>query len=183
MSVSPSTPVPAAVSGLPVLGEVLPPPELDPGRYRTVDAFRPVTSVRVPAGWHGYSDATGWSVGDGVDTDAEDYARSSIYVFVVPMPFADAVAAFSQLDGLDVGRSRPVRLGGMAGIAIESRATRVGVVLDSLGLPGIDVPMGRRDATFFIDVRGVTISVGSWSRDERADHALQQVLASIRFPT
>ena len=182
LSVSPPAAVPAAVSGLPVLREFLPPLELEPGRYRTVDAFRPVTTVRVPAGWHGYSDATGWSVGDGVDTEAEDYARSSIYVFAVPMPLDEAVATFSQLDGLDVGRSRPVSLGRMDGVAIQARATREGVVLDSLGLPDVDVPRGRRDATLFIDVRGVTISVGSWSSNRRADHALQRVLASIRFP-
>ena len=183
VSVSTPAPVPAAVSGLPVLREFLPPPELEPGRYRTPDSFRPVTTVRVPAGWHGFAEVTGWSVGEGDDPEAQDYARSSIYVFVVPMPLDEAVAAFSRLDGLDVGRSRPVSLGGMDGVAIQARATREGVVLDSLGLPDIDVPMGRRGAeTVFIDVRGVTITVGTWSRDRRADHALQRVLASIRFP-
>ena len=159
----------------------LPPPKLRAGLVKTSAPFELTIVFRVPEGWNGTQDTDGFGIGKGVDVEAEEFDRASIYVWLIDVPFAKATAKFEKLRGLKILSQRPARFGGFTGRTYEIVVAGKHVLLEPLGLSSVDIPPGKGQP-MLLNVRGRTLMI-SLTGVSDADHAeAERVLPSFRFP-
>jgi hypothetical protein len=159
----------------------LPPPELRPGLVKTSGNFEPTVVFRAPEGWNGTQDSEGFGIGKGVNVEAEEFDRASIYVWLADLPLAKAAAKFETLPELTIVSEEPSRVGGYPGRTYEIVVFGEHVILEPLGIPGADIPRGKHQPTL-LSVRGQTllITLSGVTDLDRAE--AEQVLRSFRFP-
>ncbi len=160
----------------------LPPPPLKPGLVTTTKDFgEPTVVFRVPRGWNGSEDDESFGIGKGVDLEAEDFDRASIYAYRMSLPFARATAKLTALPGLEVVSEKPApRVGGFGGRIYEVNVPGEPVVLEPVGIRN-ELDRGKAKLTVY-NVRGIPLLIDV-SGDTDADRAeAERVLRSFRFP-
>lgn len=158
-----------------------PPPPLRPGLVTTTKEFgEPTVVFRVPRGWNGAEDVALFGIGKGVDLEAEDFDRASIYVQRMNLPFAQATAKLTALPGLKVLSEMPApRVGGFGGRTYEINVPGEPVVLEPVGIRD-ELRRGKGKLTVY-NVRGIALKIDVRG-DTDADRAeAERVLHSFRF--
>lgn len=138
-------------------------------------------SVTVPEGWYGGGGRLSFGIGQGLDEVNERFRDAGVYVDALDLPFDVVVAAFREVEGLDIPEPTSATVGGYAAITFRARARGEPVVLeDALGT-GIDTSSSS-DRQIFVDADGTTILIRTELFDDRAASVLDRVLASTTFP-
>ena len=181
-SPSPGAPSPSASSAEPRLPFVSGAPvPLEAGTYLSPEGFAPVMSIALPTGWYGGGSAREFSAGQGIDEVEQRFAGGGLYVSPIDMAYDEAVAAFSNLDGLTADHEPTTQsMGGHDSTTFYVHAEGGRVVLDPIA-PGLDVNAGTAHV-IFIDAGGTTILIRTELFREAGAGPLDDVIASIRFP-
>jgi hypothetical protein len=144
-------------------------------RYRTPSDFTPEVDLSVPAGWYGYADAQGLSVGKGLEHHF--YTDGQIHVSRIDLPFATTVKAFRRLDGLTVTARKPASLGGHTGLTYA-------ITVPGSPLPAFGgyIPDGNTRA-ILLDFDGTTVMINVLPFHGQAGRGeARRVLQSFSFP-
>ena len=158
------------------------PSELPAGLVTTDEALQPAVTFEVPEGWYGHQNDTGFGLGKGLDTEAQDFADVGVFMALLERPVADAVSGFTGIAELEAGASSEVSIDGHDGARVEVTVTGDRAVLEPIGLMA-DTPQGGAVVTFLdVDGQTVMIVVQRWASD--ADKAEgQAVVDTFDFST
>jgi hypothetical protein len=144
-------------------------------RYQTPSGFTPEVHLSVPAGWYGYADAQGFSVGKGLR--AQFFADGLIRVWRIDQPFAATIKAFRRLDGLTITAWKPASLGGHTGLTYS-----ITVPHSPIAAFGVSIPDGNTRATL-LDFDGATVMINVLPFHGQAGRAeARRVIQSFSFP-
>ena len=159
-----------------------PPVRLAAGTYRTRPGFNPVTTFTVGRGWQGGGSSNEWVVGQGFSAAAQRFRGASIFGSRLSLRYATAVARFRALKTLEAGPSKPVRVGGYAGVVFRAKVTGENAVIPSVA-PGVDVVNTPGGQQIFLNVRGIALLLRVEARALASDAAaVQAFLRAVRFP-